>query len=251
MKEYSLYELSRFIDHTNLHPAVSKDQLEILCNEAKEYQFKMVAINQVQSTVCAEFLAGTDVNVGAAIAFPLGQTSIESKVFETANAIEIGATEIDYVVNLTQVKAKNWTYVQEEMEKIVAVCRKHNVISKVIFENCYLDNDEKIELCKIAAIVKPDFIKTSTGFGPSGATFDDVALMKKYVGNEVQVKAAGGIRDLETFLKMIELGATRIGTSAGIKIIEDCKKMLADNNCSTIKISNIEAPSQDWETNSY
>lgn len=173
-------------------------------------------------------MADTDINVGAAISFPLGQTSIEAKVSETGDAIEKGATEIDYVVNLTEVKAKNWDYLKNEMEKIVAICRENDVISKVIFENAYLEEAEKIALCEIAKVVQPDFIKTSTGFAPTGATFSDIKLMKKHVGSEVKVKAAGGIRDAETFKKMIACGAERIGTSSGITIIEDLKKEAID-----------------------
>ncbi len=236
MKKYTLDDFARFIDHTNLHPAATEKDMEILCNEAKEYHFKMVAINQVQSKLCAKFLAGTDINVGAAIAFPLGQTSIASKLFETKNAIEIGATEIDYVVNLTEVKAKNWAYLEEEMAGIVAICKEHNVVSKVIFENCYLTEDEKIELSKIACKVGPDFIKTSTGFGTGGSTFEDVALMKKYGGEHVQVKAAGGVRDAETFLEMVRIGATRIGTSSGITIINQLKEMFEEKGIDSIEI---------------
>ena len=212
------------------------EDMRVLCNEAKEYHFKMVAINQVQSAFCSEQLKETDVAVGAAISFPLGQTSIEAKVAETKNAISNGATEIDYMINLTEVKEKNWDYLREEMEQIVAVCRENKIPSKVIFENAYLTEDEKIALCEIAKDVKPDFIKTSTGFAPTGATFEDVTLMKKHVGDQVKVKAAGGIRDATTFKKMIACGAERIGTSAGISIINELKEELAAQNTDTISI---------------
>ncbi len=224
MKTYTLDQLARFIDHTNLKPDATHSDMRKLCDEAKAYHFKMVAINQVQSQFCHEQLKDTDINVGAAIGFPLGQTTIETKVFETKEAIRLGATEIDYVINITQLKEKNYEYIKEEMRSIVTLCNEHNIISKVIFENCYLTKDEIIQLCLIAKEVQPTFIKTSTGFGPSGATFEDVKLMKTYVGDNVLVKAAGGVRDVETFLEMIRLGASRIGTSAGIKIIEDLKK---------------------------
>ena len=226
--KYSIDQLARFIDHTNLKPYVTKEDIRILCNEAKDYHFKMVAINQVQTQLCSEVLADTDIHVGAAISFPLGQTSIEAKVAETVDAIGNGATEIDYVVNITEVKEKNWAYLKTEMEKIVAVCRQNHVVSKVIFENAYLVDEEKIALCQIAKEVKPDFIKTSTGFAPSGATFEDVKLMKEQVGAEIKVKAAGGIRDAETFKKMIACGAERIGSSSGIAIIEALKKEAVD-----------------------
>lgn len=236
MKKYSLAQLSRLIDHTNLKADATPTMMEKLCLEAKNYQFKMVAINQVQSKLCASLLQGTDVGVGAAIAFPLGQTTIEAKCFETQNAIDNGATEIDYVINLTQLKIGNLAYIEDEMSQIVAICRKHQVISKVIFENCYLTDAEKIALCQIAVKVKPDFIKTSTGFAPTGATVEDVKLMKQHVGDTVKVKAAGGIRDANTFIKMLEAGAERIGTSSGIAIIEAIKQTLLDSHQQTIDV---------------
>ena len=236
MNKYSLIQLSQLIDHTNLKPDATTAMMEKLCQEAKNYHFKMVAINQVQSRLCAQLLKGTGVDIGAAIAFPLGQTTIASKCFETQNAIENGATEIDYVINISELKAGNLQYIEDEMTQIVKICRQHNVVSKVIFENCYLTDEEKIALCKIAVKVKPDFIKTSTGFGTSGATVEDVKLMKNQVGDAVKVKAAGGIRSADTFKKMIAAGAQRIGTSSGIAIIDELKQELAASNKDTIEL---------------
>ena len=236
MNKYSLIQLSQLIDHTNLKPDATTAMMEKLCQEAKNYHFKMVAINQVQSHLCAQLLKGTGVDIGAAIAFPLGQTTIASKCFETQNAIENGATEIDYVINISELKAGNLQYIEDEMAQIVKICRQHNVVSKVIFENCYLTDEEKISLCKIAVKVKPDFIKTSTGFGTSGATVEDVKLMKNQVGDAVKVKAAGGIRSADTFKKMIAAGAQRIGTSSGIAIIDELKQELAASNKDTIEL---------------
>ena len=236
MNKYSLIQLSQLIDHTNLKPDATTAMMEKLCQEAKNYHFKMVAINQVQSQLCAQLLKGTGVDIGAAIAFPLGQTTIASKCFETQNAIENGATEIDYVINISELKAGNLQYIEDEMAQIVKICRQHNVISKVIFENCYLTDEEKISLCKIAVKVKPDFIKTSTGFGTSGATIEDVKLMKNQVGDAVKVKAAGGIRSADTFKKMIAAGAQRIGTSSGIAIIDELKQELEASNKDTIEL---------------
>ncbi|WP_334324913.1 deoxyribose-phosphate aldolase [Gilliamella apicola] len=236
MNKYSLIQLSQLIDHTNLKPDATKAMMEKLCQEAKNYHFKMVAINQVQSQLCAQLLKGTGVDIGAAIAFPLGQTTIASKCFETLNAIENGATEIDYVINISELKAGNLQYIEDEMTQIVKICRQHNVVSKVIFENCYLTDEEKIALCKIAVKVKPDFIKTSTGFGTSGATVEDVKLMKNQVGDAVKVKAAGGIRSADTFKKMIAAGAQRIGTSSGIAIIDELKQELVASNKDTIEL---------------
>lgn len=225
MSTWTLDDFARLIDHTNLHADATEADMVRLCDEAKRHHFMMVAINPVQSAFCAQQLAGTDIHVGAAIGFPLGQLSIEAKVFETTDALAAGANEIDYVVNLTQVKEGRWDYVEREMREIVDVCNKAGVPSKVIFENCYLTDGEKSSLCKVAREVRPTFVKTSTGFGTGGATVHDVALMHELVGNEVQVKAAGGIRDAETFLAMVRAGARRIGTSAGVAIMNELTEL--------------------------
>ena len=214
-------QLVKLFDHTCLYAYATEAHMKKLCDEARAYNFAMVAVNSVQVKLCKKFLKDTDVHVGAAIGFPLGQTTIASKVFETVDAIQNGADEIDYVINITELKDGNYDYIREEMRQIVAECRKANVISKVIFENCYLTQEEKEILCKIVLEVKPDFIKTSTGFGTGGATLDDVKLMKSIVGDAVKVKAAGGVRDLETCMAMVEAGAERIGTSAAVKITEE------------------------------
>ena len=214
-------ELCKLFDHTNLKPFLTKADFEKLCNEAKELGTAMVAINSSPVTMCKELLAGTDVHVGAAIGFPLGQTTIETKVFETVDAIRNGADEIDYVINIGELQMGPWASIKDEMTRIVTACREGGVLIKVIFENCYLTDEEKIHLCEIAKEVKPDFIKTSTGMGTGGATVEDVKLMKKHVGNEVKVKAAGGIRSWETCKAMIEAGAERIGTSSSVKIREE------------------------------
>ena len=224
MKRWTVEELARMIDHTYVKADATRKQMEKLCKEAREYHFAMAAINSSQTALCAEYLRDSDIHVGAAIGFPLGQTTLECKVFETKDAIEKGADEIDYVINIAELKNKNYDYIKKEMEEIVAECRKAGVISKVIFENCYLTDEEKVKVSEIAKEVKPDFIKTSTGFGTGGATPEDVKLMKTTVGDEVKVKAAGGIRDLKTALQMIEAGAERLGTSAGVEIVEELKK---------------------------
>lgn len=214
-------QLANMIDHTNLKAFADDAAFEKLCDEAKKYNFKMVAINPAQTVRCKKKLEGSPVHVGAAIGFPLGQTTLECKIFETKDAIEKGADEIDYVINVAELKNKNYDYIKKEMEEIVKICREAGKTSKVIFENCYLTDDEKRKVAEIAKEVKPDFIKTSTGFGTGGATVEDVKLMKSVVGDEVKVKAAGGIRDLKTALAMIEAGAERLGTSAGVAIIEE------------------------------
>ena len=214
-------QLANMIDHTNLKAFADDAAFEKLCDEAKKYNFKMVAINPAQTVRCKKKLEGSPVHVGAAIGFPLGQTTLECKIFETKDAIEKGADEIDYVINMAELKNKNYDYIKKEMEEIVKICREAGKTSKVIFENCYLTDDEKRKVAEIAKEVKPDFIKTSTGFGTGGATVEDVKLMKSVVGDEVKVKAAGGIRDLKTALAMIEAGAERLGTSAGVAIVEE------------------------------
>lgn len=214
-------KLANMFDHTNLHTDATEEDIKKLCQEAKTNHFKMVAVNSVQVGLCKKYLTDSDVHVGAAISFPLGQTCLETKLFETDLAIQQGADEIDYVINQTELKAKNYDYIRREMKSIVKKCRNNNVISKVIFENCYLTKEEIRLLSEIAREVRPDFIKTSTGFGTGGAKAEDVRLMKETVGNEVQVKAAGGIRSWEVCRAMIEAGAERIGTSSSLKILKE------------------------------
>ncbi len=212
-------KLAAMIDHTNLKAYATEEDFKVLCRQARDYGFAMVAINSYPVKMCKKFLAGSNVHVGAAIAFPLGQMSIEAKLAETADAIKNGCDEIDYVLNVGKVKEHDYSYIEEEMSRMKQLTDAHGIILKVILENCYLDKEEIVQCCLIARKVKPDFVKTSTGFGTSGATVEDVRLMKQTVGDEVKVKAAGGIRDLKTAMAMIEAGAERIGTSSGIEII--------------------------------
>ena len=216
-------ELAGYFDHTQLKAYAVRADFEKLCRESREYGFRMVAIKPAPVALCRELLSGSDVHVGAAIGFPLGQTTINDKANETKEAIRNGADEIDYVVNLTELKEKNYGYVEREMASIVETCRKAGVISKVIFENCYLTDQEKETLCRIALEVRPDFIKTSTGFGSGGATAADIMLMKRMVGDAVKIKAAGGIRTLDTALEMIDMGVSRIGSTASVSIVEELK----------------------------
>lgn len=214
-------ELCGMFDHTLLKAYATDNDFEQLCKEADELGVAMVAINSAPVSLCKKLLSNSKVRVGAAISFPLGQTVTEVKLAEVKKAIEDGADEIDYVINIGDVKMHRWQEVKSEMTLITEVCKKNNVISKVIFENCYLEKDEIKQLSLIAKEVKPDFIKTSTGFGTSGAKVEDVELMKSIVGNDVKVKAAGGIRDWSTCKKMIDAGAQRIGTSSSLKIVEE------------------------------
>lgn len=216
--------LAQYFDHTQLAASATEADIEALCRESLENRFKMVAINPVQVPLCSRLLHGSGVHVGAAVGFPLGQNTIEEKVFSAGQSIENGAQEIDYVINITALKSKDYAYLEREMAALVAVCREQGAVCKVIFENCYLTGDEKRAMCEIALAVGPDFVKTSTGFGSGGATLDDVRLMKRQVGDKIKVKAAGGIRTLDSALQMIEAGAERIGSSASVKILgEFCR----------------------------
>lgn len=220
--------LAGMIDQTLLKPFVTLEDLRQHCETAAAYHFKTVAINNAPVPFCKGVLEGSGVLCDAAVSFPLGQCTVETKVFETKDVIEKGAGEVDYVVNLVELKSGNWGYVEDEMRQIVGACNEKGITSKVIFENCYLTDDEKRKLCEIALRVKPTFIKTSTGFGTGGATVEDVRLMKSCVGDAIKIKAAGGIRDAKTALAMIEAGAERIGTSAGVRIVEEFKEMQAN-----------------------
>ncbi len=216
-------ELAKMIDHTLLKPFISNEDLRKHCEDAIKYNFKTVAINNAPVPFCKKFLEGTDILCDAAVGFPLGQSTIETKVFETQDVIKKGAGEVDYVINIVEVKNSNWDYIEDEMKRIVNVCNENNVVSKVIFETCYLTDEEKIKICEIASKVRPTFVKTSTGFGTGGATAEDIKLMKKCVGDDIKIKASGGIRTVEDALSMIEAGARRLGTSQGVKIIEEYK----------------------------
>ena len=218
-------QLANMIDHTNLKAFADDAAFEKLCDEAKKYNFKMVAINPAQTVRCKKKLEGSPVHVGAAIGFPLGQTTLECKIFETKDAIEKGADEIDYVINVAELKNKNYDYIKKEMEEIVKICREAGKTSKVIFENCYLTDDEKRKVAEIAKEVKPDFIKTSTGFGTGGATLEDVRLMKEHIGPNVKIKAAGGVSSMEDLEMFLGLGCERIGTSRAVGL---CKGELTE-----------------------
>ena len=217
-------QLAKYFDHTLLKAYATDADFDAFCADCAQYSFAMAAINSAPVSYVKERLKNTTVHVGAAIGFPLGQTSIASKVFETEDAIKNGADEIDYVCNVGQLKSGNLKLIHDEMEAIVSLCREKNVLSKVIFENCYLTDGEKLNLCAIARDVQPNFIKTSTGFGTGGATFEDVALMLNNCGDHVKVKAAGGIRSLVDALGLIDLGVSRIGSTASVRICDAFKE---------------------------
>ncbi len=219
-------ELALLIDNTLLQPYRNKRELQDFCREAMQYGFRMVAVNSGVSDICREVLAGSEVHVGAAVGFPFGTNTIEAKVYETEDAIRNGADEIDYVINLGKLKDGNLCYIEDEMTRIKNACDgfERMIILKVILETCYLTEEEIREVCRIALKVKPDFVKTSTGYGSAGAKVENVRLMKSVVGDQVGIKAAGGIRDLDTLLEMVKAGASRIGTSSGVKIIQQFRE---------------------------
>jgi deoxyribose-phosphate aldolase len=217
----SAAELAGMIDHTFLKPFGPPEDIEKLCAEARQYGFAMVAIHPAEVEHCVRLLAGSRVRAGAAIGFPLGQNTPAVKAFETRDAIQRGAGEIDMVVNLRALQAGEIALVRGEIEEMVAACRPAGVICKVILETCYLSDEQKKLVCSLALDAGADFVKTSTGFGTAGATVDDIRLMRAAVGPHMGVKASGGVRTLDQALAMIEAGATRIGTSSGVALVND------------------------------
>ncbi|MBQ5542637.1 MAG: deoxyribose-phosphate aldolase [Erysipelotrichales bacterium] len=210
-------KINKYIDHTLLKADATKDKIVRLCEEAKQYDFASVCVNSCWVGLCAELLKDSDVNVCTVVGFPLGAMKSESKAFETAEAIRDGADEIDMVINVGAAKAKDWAFVEEDIRKVVEAAEGHLV--KVIIETCLLSDEEKVEACLCAKRAGANFVKTSTGFSTGGATAEDVALMRKTVGQDLGVKASGGVRTYADTKKMIEAGATRIGASAGIAIM--------------------------------
>lgn len=214
-------DLARYIDHTLLKPEVTHDQLKQLCSEARTYHFYSVCVNSANVKFCHSLLAGSGVKVCAVVGFPLGAMSSAAKAFETREAIRDGAEEVDMVINIGELKSRNYGLVYEDIKAVTSVNPRIPV--KVILETGMLDTEEKVIACVLSKAAGARFVKTSTGFGKGGATAEDVALMKKVVGNELEVKASGGIRDTETAMAMINAGATRVGASASIAIVTNQK----------------------------
>ena len=219
-------ELAKMIDHTILKANATQSDIEKLCEEAKEYNFASVCVNPYWVPLASDLLKNSTVKVCTVIGFPLGATSSESKASETEIAILQGADEVDMVINVGAMKNNQTDIVEKDILAVVNSARKtgkaqnKNITVKVILETCYLTKDEIKNACLCAKNARADFVKTSTGFGTGGATVEDVKLMKETVGSSMEVKASGGIRDYETAIKMIEAGATRLGTSSGIAIVE-------------------------------
>lgn len=213
-------ELSHMIDHTLLKPEASQDQIAQLCYEAKKHNFASVCVNPSNVALCAKLLRGSNVDICTVVGFPLGATPTDVKVFEAQQAIREGATEVDMVINVGALKSRDYEKVRRDIATIARACKAGNALLKVIIEAALLTDEEKVIASHLAKLAGADFVKTSTGFGPGGATVEDVALMRKVVGPSIGVKAAGGIRTTEDARKMIAAGATRIGASASVKIVQ-------------------------------
>jgi deoxyribose-phosphate aldolase len=216
--------LAHMIDHTLLKPDATQDQIAQLCYEARKHGFASVCVNPANVKLCTQLLKDSDVLVCTVVGFPLGATSTESKVFEAQQAIRDGAIEVDMVINVGALKSRDYELVERDIASIARICHAGNAILKVIIEAALLTDEEKVVACQLAKVAGADFVKTSTGFGPGGATVEDVALMRRVVGLTMGVKAAGGIRTYEDAQKMIAAGATRIGASASVRIVQGAGK---------------------------
>lgn len=218
-----MYNIAKYIDHTILKATTTSKEVEKLCLEAKEYGFYSVCVNGCFVKECKELLKDSDVKIAAVVGFPLGAMTKTAKVFEAREAIANGANEIDMVINIGKLIEGDSKYVEDEIREIKEAIGKN--VLKVIIETCYLNEEQKMLACELSLNANADFVKTSTGFGTAGATFEDVILMKKMVGDNAGVKASGGVKSYETAEKYIELGATRLGTSSGIDIIKGAKNI--------------------------
>lgn len=211
--------LAHYIDHTLLKPDASQEEIAQLCYEARKYGFASVVVNPSYVKLCAQLLKGSGVDICTVIGFPLGATPTDGKVFETQQAIREGATEVDMVINVGAVKSRDYELVERDIASVAKACHAGNAILKVIIEAALLTDEEKVIACQLSKVAGADFVKTSTGFGPGGATAEDVALMRRVVGPNIGVKAAGGIKTAEDARRMIAAGASRIGASASVKIV--------------------------------
>lgn len=215
-------KIQEFIDHTLLKPEANEEQIKKVCAEAKEYGFASVCVNAYYTSLVRKELEGTNVKTCVVVGFPLGATTKEVKAFETTQAIENGAQEIDMVINIGAVKSKKYDVVKEDIQAVVDAA-KGKALVKVIIETCLLNEEEKVKVCEIAKEAAADFVKTSTGFSTGGATIEDVKLMRETVGLDMGVKASGGVRTTEDANAIIKAGASRIGASASIAIVEGTK----------------------------
>ncbi len=212
--------LSHLIDHTLLRPDATHDEIAQLCYEARKHGFASVCVNPSHVKLCADLLKGSDVLTCTVVGFPLGATSTEAKTFEAQKAVRDGAKEVDMVINVGALKSRDYELVEHDIASVATAVHAGGAILKVIVEAALLTDDEKVAASQLAKVAGADFVKTSTGFGPGGATAEDVSLMRRVVGPKIGVKASGGIRTRADVQKMVEAGATRIGASASVKIVE-------------------------------
>jgi len=215
--------VAAMIDHTLLKPDATRAEVEALCREAAEYRFASVCVNPTWVASCARLLQGSPAKVCSVVGFPLGATTPDVKHYETRRALFDGAREIDMVINVGALKSGDLRVVERDIEAVTGPCRESGAVSKVIIEAALLTDEEKVTACTLAKAAAADYVKTSTGFGPGGATAADVALMRRVVGDEMGVKAAGGVKDLDALKAMVAAGATRIGASAGVRIVKESK----------------------------
>jgi deoxyribose-phosphate aldolase len=215
--------VASMIDHTLLKPDATRADIETLCREAAQFHFATVCVNPAWVSTAARLLAGSGVGVCSVVGFPLGATTPDVKGYETRRAIFDGAREIDMVINVGALKSGDVRAVERDIEAVTSACRECGALSKVIIEAALLTDDEKVTACTLAKAAAADYVKTSTGFGPGGATAADVALMRRVVGADMGVKAAGGVRDLDGLKAMVAAGATRVGASAGVKIVQQAR----------------------------
>jgi deoxyribose-phosphate aldolase len=217
-------EVAHLIDHTLLKPEATIQQITQLCHEARLHHFASVCVNPSQVRLAAQLLQNSDVKVCTVVGFPLGATSPQAKAFETEQALADGASEIDMVINIGALKSGEDRLVEQDIAGVVAAAHRRQALCKVIIETALLSDEEKVRACLLAKQAGADFVKTSTGFSSGGATIEDVALMRQTVGPQIGVKAAGGIRNLTDARNMISAGATRLGASAGVKIIQEAQQ---------------------------
>jgi deoxyribose-phosphate aldolase len=224
--DYTYIEIAKMIDHSLLNPALKDQELEQGCRLALEYNVASVCIMPYYLKHCAEILKGSTVKTSTTIGFPHGGHTTAIKVAEARQALEDWGEELDMVVNISKVLSADWSYVEADIKAVVDLAHTHGRKVKVIFENCYLNDEQKIRLCEICGRLAVDWVKTSTGYGTGGATLEDLKLMRKHSPPSVQVKAAGGVRDLDTLLQMRAVGVTRVGASRTADILAECRRRL-------------------------
>ena len=225
--DYTYQDIAKMIDHSLLNPTIAAEELEKGIDVARQYDVASVCIMPYYLRRCAELLRGTSVKPSTTIGFPHGGHPTAAKVAEAKLALDDGGEELDMVVNISKVLSNDWDYVRGDLQAVIDLAHGRGQKVKVIFENCYLKDDHKVRLCEICGDLRADWVKTSTGFGTGGATIEDLKLMRKHSPPHVQVKAAGGVRDLDAALAVRAVGVTRFGCTRTVDVLEECKRRLA------------------------